>query len=232
MSEEKQNTDFPGGNDLDDEDFEIEILDPGDPTGYYSSASNEPEISKPAEQPIAESPELSSLEKRFEEIQKEKEEIQDRLLRKLADFENLRKRTEKEKREYRVFALSDFMLDLLQILDNFERALLHPEEQTGADYRKGVELIYRQLKDLAEKRGLRPIHTEGQAFDPKFHEAIAREERNDLPDNTILEELQKGYLFVDKLLRPSMVKVSFRPDDPHEETELPEGPEKAQNDGE
>ncbi len=157
--------------------------------------------------------EIPELEKQMEDLRRQKEELYDRLLRKHADFENFRKRIEKEKREFQLYALSSFMLDLVAILDNFERALSHPEEQSGAEYRKGVELIYRQFKDLAEKRGLRPVETKGKNFDPNFHEAIAREVRNDLPENTILEELQKGYFLHDKLLRPAMVKVSYQVED-------------------
>ena len=161
--------------------------------------------------------ELSDLEKELDALKKEKEDIYERLLRKQADFENFRKRTEKDKREYQVYAITEFLLDLLPILDNFERALAHPDDQGGPDYRKGVELIYRQFRDLMEKKGLRSIETTGQPFDPNYHEAILREERNDLPENTILAELQKGYFLKDKLLRPAMVKVSFRSEEAEED---------------
>ena len=131
------------------------------------------------------------------------------MLRKSADFENLRKRVEKEKREFQQYALSEIMGDLIFILDNFERALSHADESSNPEYRKGIELIYRQLKDLLEKRGLRAIEAAGKKFDPNFHEAVAREERNDLEEGTILEELQRGYYFHNRLLRPAMVKVSY-----------------------
>lgn len=159
---------------------------------------------------------FKELEKELEGLKKEKNEIYDRLLRKHADFENYRKRTEKDKREFQIYAVAELISELIPILDNFERALAHPEEQPGSDYRKGVELIYRQLRDVLEKRGLRQIDTTGEKFDPNFHEAISREERNDLPENTILGELQKGYFFRDKLLRPAMVTVSFRSAQPEE----------------
>lgn len=171
-----------------------------------------------AEEPAAQ--ESAELEKQLEALRTEKGEIYERLLRKQADFENFRKRIEKEKREFMAYSLQEFVLELLPILDNFERALAHPEDQGGADYRKGVELIYRQFRDLMEKRGLRAIETTGRPFDPNFHEAILREERNDLPENTILAELQKGYFFRDKLLRPAMVKVSFRTAEAEEDPEI------------
>ncbi|HSP05761.1 MAG TPA: nucleotide exchange factor GrpE [Acidobacteriota bacterium] len=171
-----------------------------------------------AEEPAAQ--ESAELEMQLEALRTEKGEIYERLLRKQADFENFRKRIEKEKREFMAYSLQEFVLELLPILDNFERALAHPEDQGGADYRKGVELIYRQFRDLMEKRGLRAIETTGRPFDPNFHEAILREERNDLPENTILAELQKGYFFRDKLLRPAMVKVSFRTAEAEEDPEI------------
>ena len=83
-------------------------------------------------------------------------------LRKQADFDNYRKRAEKDKKEFQQYALADFMLELIPVLDNFERALSHSDEQSGSDYRKGVELIYKQLRDVLEKKGLKAIETEGQ----------------------------------------------------------------------
>jgi len=195
------------GNGEDDEEIHIEVLDPDEP----SSGSEE------MEEPMA-VVEVSGLEKQLEQLQREKDEVYDRLLRKQADFENYRKRIEKEKREFQQYALSSFMQDLIGIMDNFERALMHADEQSGSQYRRGVELIYRQLRDLTEKKGLRPVETEGQLFDPNFHEAITRELRNEMPENTILEELQKGYFFQDKLLRPALVKVSYKA----EETSRPD----------
>jgi len=182
------------GNGRDQEDdIEIELIDPDHPqsSAELSSASTQ------------------KLEKELDALRKEKDEIYDRLLRKHADFENLRKRLEKEKREFQQYALSDIMAELIFILDYFERALAHADDSSNPEYRKGVELIYRQLKDVLEKRGLRAIESEGKMFDPNFHEAVAREERNDLEEGTILEELQRGYFFQNRLLRPAMVKVSY-----------------------
>lgn len=186
------------GNVKDAEDIHFDLIEPDDDgLTEIGSSSTTPDT-------------ISELEKEMIELRKEKEDMYDRLLRKHADFENYRKRIEKDKREFQEYALTDFMVELIVILDNFERALSHSDEQSGPEYRKGIELIYRQLRDAMEKKGLRPIRTTGEAFDPNFHEAIAREERNDLPENTILEELIKGYFFRDKLLRPAMVKVSFQ----------------------
>lgn len=181
------------GNGRDDEDIEIELLDPENSSSLELSASA----------PVQE------LEKQLQSVRKEKDELYDRLLRKAAEFDNLRKRMEKDKREFQLYALGDIMGELIFILDNFERAFSHAGDASNAEYQKGVELIYRQLKDLLEKRGLRAIETKGKIFDPNFHEAVAREERNDLEEGTILEELQRGYFYQNRLLRPAMVKVSY-----------------------
>src|SRR4030095_13861822 len=163
------------GNGKDDEDIEIELLDPDNPVSQALKLSSHTPVQE--------------LEKQLEAVRKEKDELYDRLLRKHADFENMRKRMEKDKREFHQYALSDIMGELIFILDNFERAISHSDDAGNPEYRKGVEVIYRQLKDLLEKRGLRAIESEGKRFDPNFHEAVAREERNDLEEGTILEEL-------------------------------------------
>lgn len=185
-----------------DEEIHIEVLDPDAP----SSIDDPVEPMEPVEAP----PKSSAFEKTIEELKKQRDDYYDRLLRKQADFENFRKRTEKDKREFQQYALTDFMLELVAILDNFDRAVSHAEDQVGAEYRKGIDLIHRQLRDLLEKRGLRAMETHGKPFDPMVHEAILREHHDELPESTILQELQKGYYFRDKLLRPAMVKVSFR----------------------
>jgi molecular chaperone GrpE len=197
------------GNGKDEEEIYIKVIDDEDP---YSDTVSDDETSLVVADPPA-TAQIAELEKQLLESRREKDDIHDRLLRKHADFENFRKRAEKEKREYQMFALSDFVYELLAILDNFERALSHADDQAGSDYQKGVELIYRQLKDALEKKGLRAIDSVGRPFDPNFHEAITREERDDLPENTVLEEFQKGYFFREKLLRPAMVKVSYKPAD-------------------
>ena len=197
----------PKGNGRDEDDIHIEVIDLDDGTSSPLQEDPSP-ISALEAIHSTSSQELLELEKQIADLRKEKDEIYDRLLRKHADFENYRKRIERDKREFQAYVLSEFFSELLVILDNFERAGSHSEEQSGQEYRKGIELIYRQLRDAMEKKGLRSIQTKGQPFDPNFHEAIVREERNDLPENTILEELQKGYLFQNRLLRPAMVKVS------------------------
>jgi len=151
------------------------------------------------------------LRKRDEEIRRlrqELAELKDQYLRKLADMENLRKRLEREKSEYFQFALSEFFLELLGIVDNFERALAAAErESDGPTFREGVELIHRLLLNFLHKNGVRPVESGNRAFDPALHHAMATEEADGIEEPEVVEELQKGYFLKDRLLRPAMVKV-------------------------
>lgn len=211
--------DHSRGNGPDSGEIHIEVLDL-DETG---STEVEPVVQV----------DTRVFEQQINDLRKEKDELYDRLLRKQADFENFRKRAEKDKRDFKVFAFSEMIYELLPVLDNFERALAHAEEQSGPEYRKGVELIYRQFRDALEKKGLKPIETKEQPFDPNLHEAIVREEHAELEENTILEEFQKGYFFRERLLRPALVKVSHRPAEPAETNKEtpPEGQSDAPDDG-
>lgn len=136
----------------------------------------------------------------------------DQLLRSMADFANFRKRAREEMQQARQFAIEDFVIRLLPILDNFERAIKTAEEMDDFDaLHGGVILILRQMRDLLEKEGVAPIEAEGREFDPAVHEAVMRVDTEDYPDNTILEEFQTGYTLGGKVIRPSMVKVAKHP---------------------
>ncbi|HYS52550.1 MAG TPA: nucleotide exchange factor GrpE [Thermoanaerobaculia bacterium] len=139
-------------------------------------------------------------------LMQEQIDYKDRYLRTLADFENFRKRSEREKQDFFKYALSNLMKELLPVLDNFDRALEHAAE--GDDFHRGVLLIYKQLFDGLKKHGLRPIEESGVPFDPKIHEAVVREENPNVPSHTVVAVLQKGYFLHDRLLRPAMVKVA------------------------
>lgn len=141
-----------------------------------------------------------------ESLQAENAQLKDRLLRTLADFENLRKRTEREKADFFRYAVSGVMKDVLPVLDNFERALEHAEE--GDDFHKGVLMIYKQLYEVLSKHGLKVIDEQGVHFDPNIHEAVIREDDASVPSHTVVAVLQKGYFIHDRLLRPAMVKVA------------------------
>lgn len=132
--------------------------------------------------------------------------VNDRYLRTLADFENYRKRTEREKADYFKYALVESIRDLLPVLDNFDRALEHAEE--GDDFHKGVLLIYKQLADVLQRHGLKTIEQSNVRFDPNIHEAVVREENAEVPNHTVVAILQKGYFIHDRLLRPALVKVA------------------------
>jgi molecular chaperone GrpE len=144
----------------------------------------------------------------IQKLRKEKDEMRDQLLRKLADMENLRKRLEREKSDFLQFALSDILLELVGILDNFERALNTPEQGTDCKtFREGVELIYRMLQSLLFKKGVQLIEIKDRFFDPNVHHAMATEESDEVQEPEVGEEFQKGYMLNNRLLRPSLVKV-------------------------
>jgi molecular chaperone GrpE len=142
------------------------------------------------------------------EARRERDEYYDLLLRKTAEFDNYRKRVERERREMAQYAAGDVLETLLPIVDDFERAL---QSETGTDaaaYRKGVELIYKQLQDVLARRGVEPIDTVGKPFDPRFHQAITYESSPGHAEGDVIEEVRRGYMHGDRLLRPAMVKVA------------------------
>lgn len=133
-------------------------------------------------------------------------DYRDRYLRAVADFDNFRKRSEREKADFFKYAVASVLKDILPVLDNFDRALDHAAE--GDEFHKGVLLIYKQLFDVLQKNGLKAIDETGVHFDPNIHEAVIREEDDSLPNHTVAAVLQKGYFLHDRLLRPALVKVA------------------------
>jgi len=146
-------------------------------------------------------------------LRQENDDLRNRYMRTLADFDNLRKRTEREKADFFRYATSAVLKDLLPILDNFDRAMEH--SQAADEFHKGMELIHKQLYDVLYKNGLRAIDEANVHFDPNIHEAVVREEDSSLPNYTVSAILQKGYFLHDRLLRPALVKVAVGgPDQP------------------
>jgi len=145
----------------------------------------------------------------LQKLQAEYNELRDRLARMQAEFENARRRAAKEQQDFRDFATADAIKSILPVIDSFERAL--QAKSDAADFRSGVELIYKQLQDALAKLGVRPVAAKGEPFDPHFHEAIEMVETTDAADHEVLEELQRGYKFKDRLLRPAMVRVAKNP---------------------
>lgn len=152
---------------------------------------------------------VAALTAERDRLAKENAELNERLLRRQADFENFRRRSERDRSDFVQFAGTEFVRELLPILDDFERAL--QVECANASYSKGVQLIYARLFDTLKKTGLEPMDTVGKMFDPNLHQAIERVETDETPDQSILGEFQKGYTFKGKLLRPAMVSVAVRP---------------------
>jgi molecular chaperone GrpE len=138
---------------------------------------------------------------------READELRDKYLRLLAEMDNARRRLDREKAEFLQFGLSDVLREVVYILDNFERALQAPLDTDPAGFRGGVELIGKQIQDLLRRRGVTPIDRPDGQFDPTVHQAVVSEESDSVEEPRIGEELQKGYLINDRLLRPALVKV-------------------------
>lgn len=151
-------------------------------------------------------PENSEIQR----LRAEVEEHQQRLLRVQADYDNFRRRTQKEKEELGKYASAKLITELLPVVDNFERALAASvqEQAEPSSFSKGVEMIFRQLEGVLKAEGLTPLEAVGQPFNPDFHQAIMTVETDEYEEGIVVEELQKGYLLKDKVLRPAMVKVS------------------------
>ena len=143
------------------------------------------------------------------EATRQRDKYYDLLLRKTAEFDNYRKRIEKERRELTEYVAVDLLQELLPLVDDLERALRAELNSEGAGaYRKGVEIIYKQLLDLLRKRGVTPIESVSTDFDPHFHQAVVHESSPEHREGEVIEEFRRGYLLGDRLLRPSMVKVA------------------------
>jgi molecular chaperone GrpE len=142
------------------------------------------------------------------ELQRERDDYKDRWLRKGAEFDNYRKRIERERREQADQAVVDILKELLLVVDDFDRALTVDAGEGGAAYRKGVELIHGKLHDLLRKQGVKAMDVLGADFDPNVHMAVVHEESPDHREGEVIGELQKGYMLNDRLLRPAMVKVA------------------------
>lgn len=144
-----------------------------------------------------------------EQLKAERDALLDRLARLQAEFDNARKRAVREQQEFREFAAADVIRNFLPILDSFERALkADGGDSNSNDFRNGVELIYRQFQDALQKIGVQPIPAMGQAFDPRVHEAVEMVDTTEVADHHVFDELQRGYKYKDRLLRPAMVRVA------------------------
>jgi len=152
---------------------------------------------------------LDALTAERDRLAAEKAELQDLLLRGQAEFQNFRKRVEKERVEFAEYSSTEAVRALLPIIDDFERAL--KVESADKEFSKGMQLILQRLYESLKKLGLEPLASAGQPFDPHIHHAVEMVETTDAPDHTILDEYQRGYNFKGRLLRPAMVKVAVEP---------------------
>ena len=150
----------------------------------------------------------TASEEELEQLRRDRDEMKDLLLRKTAEFDNYRKRIDKERRELGEWAAADVLTDILAILDDFERALSAEAPAEAEPYRSGVELIHRQLVEMLRKRGVTPLETQDADFDPHLHQAVAYEETPGAREGQILGEMRKGYRLGDRLLRPALVRVA------------------------
>jgi len=174
----------------------------GDPAG----AVGEPDERLPDGAPDAVG--AAGVAQPIEEVARERDDLRDRLLRTAADFDNYRKRVERDRREQAEWAAADLLGALLPIVDDLERALGADAVADPEAFRKGVELIHRQMLDLLARRGVVPIEAVGAAFDPRWHEAVVHEPDDTRPPGEVTAELRRGYKLGDRLLRASMVKVA------------------------
>lgn len=167
------------------------------------------EAKKMQDEPVATAPEPTAETAAAWEA--EKAELQERNLRIQAEFQNFRRRAERERLEFSEYASMEAVRTLVPILDDFERALKTESGTENSEYVKGMGLIHQRLAGALEKLGLEPIESVGKIFDPNLHHAVEKVETSDVPDETILDEFQRGYNFKGRLLRAAMVKVAVEP---------------------
>jgi molecular chaperone GrpE len=179
----------------------VDIQKPDPNPSEVSSDDNVPSVTLEGQ--------LAAVTAERDQLAAEKADLQDRLLRGRAEFDNARRRFERERSDYLQFASMDLVQQILPILDDFERAL--KVETADANYAKGVQLIYQRLYETLKKMGLEPMETAGRQFDPNLHQAVERVPTREAKDQAIVGEFQRGYHFKGKLLRPAMVRVAVKP---------------------
>lgn len=177
-----------------------------DETATEASSENQEEANDEASKKADTAENEVDLQAELEKLTAEVKEKSDKALRLQADFENFRRRTSKEKDELAAVVTQGVMKDMLPLLDNFERAMA-AETTDMETFQKGVEMIFTQFQEVLKKNGLEHIETEGKKFDPNFHQAVMRVQNDELEDDDIAQELQKGYMVKGRVIRPSMVQV-------------------------
>lgn len=181
-------------------------------TAHNKKSEKKIEISEEEHQSfLAQAEELEKTRKALEDSKKQAEEAADRLLRAYADLENAKKRLARDKEDFLRFANEKLMRELLPILDNFDRALIHAEpglEDSAASLKEGIVLMRKQFADFLSRHGVKRVEALGKKFDPNLHEALGHVESAEHPDETVLEEMEAGYVLEGRLLRPAKVRIS------------------------
>jgi molecular chaperone GrpE len=152
---------------------------------------------------------MTGLHEECDRLRAERDGLMDRLARLQAEFDNARKREQRERADYRSFAIGDAVEQFLPVLDNFKLAL--NSKGSAEQLRTGVELIAKQMDEVLRSLNVTPVETVGHPFDPRFHEALESVERPDVPDHQVVEEIRRGYRIRDRLLRPALVKIAVNP---------------------
>ena len=171
-----------------------------------AEGSEEEALEEAASEAAAMQEEIEALKGQVEKLTGDLQEKKDRLLRLQADFDNFRRRSAKEREEISAVVTQNFCKDMLPLLDNFERAMAAETKDVEA-FQKGVEMIFTQFQEVLKKNGLEQIEAVGQKFNPNFHQAVMRVEDPEKEDDTVAQELQKGYMVKGRVIRPSMVQV-------------------------
>jgi len=200
-----EDNDFPGElADLGDDEIEIEFVDVDEDSG---SPEAQPDSKAEDRRELEVVVDEGSDSQKVAQLQTELDHVRDVYLRKLAEFDNFRKRVDRERDDVRLAAQEDIIRDLLPVIDNFERALQHAGDDSGA-FHQGVEMIAKQLRDTLERKGVSEIDPLGHTFDPSIHEAVQRVEDGEHPPGTVVFVMLKGYTMGDRLIRPAMVGVA------------------------
>lgn len=184
----------------------------------------EEDVDEQEAQPAAPGPQLEKLSRELEQKTREAAEANEKYLRTYADFENYRKRMQRDAADFRKYANEQFALELLTVVDHLGLALKHAEEsgETAQGMREGVELVYKQLREALEKFGVKQFGAAGEPFDPAQHDAMMQIVTDEVPENTVVQVMQDGYLYHEKVLRHAKVGVSKKQDGEHREERIDE----------
>ena len=208
------------------QDAQADSTDEATPTGSEvseDSSDGAAELESDQQSPPS-AEEFARLKEELERVRAENEERSDRMLRTIANYENSKKRAEREKAEFFKYAVEGVIKDLIPVVDNIERGIESAKESKDFEsLNEGIQLINKQLDDLLKKRDVIAIEARGEPFDPKLHEAMMHIESDDVPENAVIEEFQRGYLLHDRVIRPSMVSVSRGKPDEEDAAPVAEG---------